>query len=120
MGSGIHRILEAYPQSIYQFSPNFIRVVIPFSKGFIEPQEILKKATPEATPEATDKEQSVLEFCQTPKSRQEIQQYLGLSDNEYVRKSIVKPLIDSGKLALTIPDKPTSPKQKFITVQTGQ
>ncbi|MGO2279875.1 MULTISPECIES: Fic family protein [Vibrio] len=49
-----------------------------------------------------------------------MQQHLGLKNREYFIKNILKPLIDAGKLALTIPDKPTSPKQKFITVQTGQ
>lgn len=124
MGSGIHRILEAYPQSIYQFSPNFIRVVIPFAKGFIESQEALKQATPEATtqaiPEADNYECAILSYCMTPKNREQIQQHLGLKNREYFRKSILKPLIDAGKLALTILDKPTSPKQKFITVQTVQ
>lgn len=66
MGSGIHRILEAYPQSIYQFSPNFIRVVIPFAKGFIESQETLKQATPEAN----NYESAVLSYCMTPKNRE--------------------------------------------------
>ena len=36
MGSGIPRILECYPESIYQFTNNFIRVVLPFAHGFSE------------------------------------------------------------------------------------
>jgi ATP-dependent DNA helicase RecG len=34
MGSGIPRILEHYPRSVYHFTTNFIRVVLPFAEGF--------------------------------------------------------------------------------------
>ncbi|WP_038150152.1 Fic family protein [Vibrio litoralis] len=84
--------------------------------SIIESQETLKQATPEAN----NYESAVLSYCMTPKNREQIQQHLGLKNREYFIKNILKPLIDASKLALTIPDKPTSPKQKFITVQTGQ
>lgn len=44
-------------------------------------------------------------------------QYLGLSHRTYFRKTFLQPLIDSGKLELTFPDKPKSPKQRYITVK---
>ncbi|THB74084.1 MAG: hypothetical protein D6B28_02685, partial [Gammaproteobacteria bacterium] len=59
--------------------------------------------------------EAVLQFCVEPKSRAEIQQHLELKDREYLRKAILTPLIESGLLCLTLPDKPTSPKQKFYT-----
>jgi len=34
LGSGVPRILERYPRSIYRFSPNFIRLVLPYAEGF--------------------------------------------------------------------------------------
>lgn len=132
MGSGIHRILQAYPQSIYQFSQNFIRVVLPFAEGFVESQSDTPEATEQATMQATmqatvqvtmqadEHEQKLLAFCQTPKTREQIQQHLGLKNRDHFRKSILNPLLEAGKLALTIPDKPTSPKQRFITVQNSQ
>lgn len=40
---------------------------------------------------------------------------LGLKHREYFRKDILEPLIASGKLELTEPDKPTSPKQRYKT-----
>ena len=34
LGSGVPRILEHYPRSIYRFTPNFIRLVLPYAEGF--------------------------------------------------------------------------------------
>ena len=65
MGSGINRILKSYPHSIYHFSPNFIRVIMPFAEGFIESQS--------NTAQAMSIEAQVLIFCQTPRTRAEIQ-----------------------------------------------
>ncbi len=55
MGLGIHRILQAYPKSIYPFSQNFIRVVLPFAEGFVESQT----DTPEVTMQADEHEQKL-------------------------------------------------------------
>ena len=56
-----------------------------------------------------------MNFCIEAKSREEIQEFLGYKDREHFRKEILKPLIDKGLLKLTIPDKPTSPKQKYYS-----
>ena len=115
MGSGIKRILQAYPESIYHFTTNFIRVVMPFAgTDLATPQ-----ATPHATPHAGSTEEQVLVFCQQPKSRAEIQEYLGLKDRKHFREAILNPLLDSGQLLRTLPDKPTSPKQQFYTAQVN-
>ncbi|MFH1769428.1 MAG: Fic family protein, partial [Parcubacteria group bacterium] len=68
----------------------------------------------QATPQAEQVEK-VLEFCKTPKSRKEIQEHIGLEDREHFRKEILNPLIEEGKLKLTIPEKRTSPNQKYIS-----
>lgn len=56
---------------------------------------------------------SVIEFCTTPRSRDEIVSFVGKSKN-YVISQIVMPLVESGKLKLTLPDKPKSPSQRFV------
>ena len=63
-----------------------------------------------------DKVAVVLAFCQIPRSRQEIMQELKLKSAKHVRESILKPLLEDGKLALTKPDKPNSPNQKYRTI----
>ncbi|WP_197051434.1 Fic family protein [Caloranaerobacter azorensis] len=57
----------------------------------------------------------ILEFCKTPRSRSEIQDYIGIKSRRYFREKILNPLIKGGLLKLTIPDKPTSPKQKYYS-----
>ena len=124
MGSGINRILQTYPASIYHFSANFIRVVMPYAV----PEQVTAQATDLATDPATDLatdlavsvEEQVLAFCQQPKSRAEIQQHLGLKHPRHFRTTILNPLLNSGQLLRTIPDKPTSPKQQFYTAQSDR
>ena len=61
-----------------------------------------------------DREQMLLDYCAVPRSREEIQRHIGIANREYFRQSILKPLLDSGKLKRTIPDKPSSKNQKYI------
>ncbi|MCL2311208.1 MAG: HTH domain-containing protein [Firmicutes bacterium] len=36
LGSGMSRILDAYNESIFEFTPNFLIVTFPFAEGFLE------------------------------------------------------------------------------------
>ena len=58
---------------------------------------------------------ALLEFCEIPRSRKEIQDFIGLTGRRHIRTKILNPLIKGGLLKLTIPDKPTSPKQKYYS-----
>ncbi|MDD4493652.1 MAG: hypothetical protein PHV32_04790 [Eubacteriales bacterium] len=61
----------------------------------------------------TDIKAGVLDFCEIPRTRAELQQLTGFS-RFYMMTSIVNPLIESGKLKMTIPDKPKSKYQKYF------
>ena len=74
----------------------------------------------QATMQATPHVEAVLQFCTQPKTRAEIQQHLGLKNRDHFRKTILLPLVESGLLCLTLPDKPTSPKQKFYAVMVNE
>lgn len=56
---------------------------------------------------------SLAEFCTIPRSRSEIVAFVGKSKN-HVMSQIVNPLVESGRLKLTMPDKPKSPNQKYV------
>ena len=56
---------------------------------------------------------AVIEFCSTPRTRAEIVAYVGKSQN-YVMSQIVAPLVNQGRLKLTMPEKPKSAKQRFV------
>lgn len=73
--------------------------------------------TPQATPHAesglTEVEAKVLRFCKKSKTRAEIVKMTGLS-LDYVRKELLPKLIRSGRLAYTLPNALSSPRQKYI------
>ncbi len=58
---------------------------------------------------------SLIEFCSIPRTRDEIAAFVGKSKN-HVMSKIVNPLVSSGKLRLTMPEKPKSPGQKYVKV----
>jgi ATP-dependent DNA helicase RecG len=60
-----------------------------------------------------DRINKLLEYCKVPRSRQEMQDYLDIKDREYFRTEILTPLIDTGLVIQTIPEKPTSPNQRY-------
>ena len=62
----------------------------------------------------------ILEFCEVPRSRAEIQERCGYKSATYFKKKILNPLIIGGQLVLTIPEKPKHPKQKYIRKKSEQ
>ncbi|MDR3306115.1 MAG: putative DNA binding domain-containing protein [Endomicrobium sp.] len=62
-----------------------------------------------------NRERRILFFCKTPKTRNEIQQYVKIKNRDYFRRHILNPLIVEGKLELTMPDKPKSRNQRYIS-----
>lgn len=58
-------------------------------------------------------ENSILDFCEIPRSRAELIEFTGKSRN-YVVKQLIAPLVECGKLKLTMPDKPKSSNQKYV------
>ena len=62
------------------------------------------------------KEEKILAFCSTPRSILEITEMLGFKEKKSGR-NYVKPLVAAGRLAMTIPDKPNSSLQKYVTIK---
>lgn len=69
------------------------------------------------TGEEESAEKRILEFCTNPKTRNEIAEYLKINSSYYVTTRYLKPMIDAGTLAMTIPEKPKSKYQKYYTVK---
>lgn len=61
-----------------------------------------------------DIDTKILSFCQKAHSKKEICSYLGYKNLTYFTKKYLIPLLDSGKLVMTIPDKPNSRNQKYV------
>lgn len=60
-------------------------------------------------------EKNIVEFCKTPRSRKEICEYLGLGSISYTIQTYVTPLVEKGVIKLSIPEKPSSSKQRYYS-----
>ncbi len=75
------------------------------------------RAHDRAHDKAHDKQDTIemiLAFCASPKSRQEIMEHLGFISTRMFSKNYLQPLLASGRLVMTIPDKPKSKNQKYV------
>lgn len=122
-GRGVPKITEAYGRETYEFRENSIVVSIPFTR--VSTEENTPVTTPVSTPVTTPVEslfedntqtKRILEFCTSPKGILEIADMLGYTQKKSVRKYL-KPLVEQGRLAMTIPDRPNSSSQKYVTVR---
>lgn len=68
--------------------------------------------TREVTPEVTREVARVVLAIRGEMKRVEIQEALGLSDEDNFRKIYLRPALEAGLLEMTIPDKPQSSKQR--------
>ena len=62
-------------------------------------------------------EVALLEYCSEPRSRKEIAQFLKLKTASYAMDRYIRPLLDEGKVEMTLPEKPRSTHQKYRTVR---
>ena len=70
------------------------------------------QVTPQVTPQ-DKREREIIKFCQIPRSRKEISEFLGIKDRKYL-KQILDKMIAKKLIQMTLPNKPTSPYQKYI------
>lgn len=62
-----------------------------------------------------DKIALLLSFCQTPRSREEMMEFVGLRNRDHFHKKYLRPLLEQEKIEMTIPEKPQSKNQKYRT-----
>ena len=60
--------------------------------------------------------EQILAFWTKPKSKKEVAAFCGFKDLRNFTLKYIDPLLEAGKLEMTIPDKPKSRNQKYITV----
>lgn len=66
------------------------------------------------THDAIHDEDRLVEFCATPRSRQEMMDFLELNDRKHFTEHYLKPLLETQKLEMTIPDKLKSRNQRYV------
>lgn len=56
----------------------------------------------------------ILDCCSVPRTRSELQELAGISGRKSFSEKYLKPLLKSGRLKMTVPDKPNSKNQKYV------
>ncbi|GDZ37649.1 hypothetical protein MCC01964_02750 [Bifidobacteriaceae bacterium MCC01964] len=64
------------------------------------------------SPRPADVENTILAYCAEPRLAQEIANHVGRS-LQYTRREYIRPMVEAGKLSLTLPDKPKSKYQRY-------
>ena len=60
-------------------------------------------------------EEKILEFCIEAKSAKEISEFCGFKSVDRFKRNYLKPLLEKGKIRMTIPEQPKNRNQKYIT-----
>ena len=69
-------------------------------------------------PEEPDFKEKLLLFCRTPRTKREMMSFCGLSSEAWFRAKILAPLLKDGNLCRTVPEKVSSPKQRYVTADS--
>jgi hypothetical protein len=64
-------------------------------------------------------DEALVVFCETPKTRDEVVQFIGMAKT-HALKEYIKPLVKSGKLFYTLPNVPLSSLQRFVSERGKQ
>jgi len=112
IGSGINRIHRACKD--YGIMTPIVRIEDNWV-SFIFPRPATKRDLTGQDTMQVAREKKILDYCKTPRSREEIQNHINIKNRDYFRKEILNPLIQRDLLKMTIPEKPNSPKQKYYS-----
>ena len=122
LGSGMRNTYK-YTKLYSGGTPEFIegdvfRTVVPLAPIAVEkvgPQDTTQVTTHVATQVTTHV--AILAFCKEPRSKTEIMEHCGYKNAKNFTQLHLRPLLESGQLQMTVPDKPRSRNQKYVTAQ---
>ena len=109
LGSGVRNIYK-YNKIYSGADPEFIegdifKTIIPLTN----------QDTNQDTNQETEAIKMLLEFCRTPRTREEMQHFMNLNNRGHFRVKVLNPLIKGGLLKMMLPNKPTSKNQKYYS-----
>lgn len=134
-GSGLKKIAEEcakLPGYTEKCKPEFIsspsdfRVVLKnVSYQFVGNPQVNPQVDQQVTPQVDQQDShqvelqdKILAFCTEPRTRKEIAVHCGYKDLRSFAAHHLKPLLSSGLLTMTIPDKPRSRNQQYVAAKT--
>lgn len=120
----IQVVLQPIDDNLYELTEtmqqrygNFVEIG---TKSELSPGQVTEVVADEVTEVVTDEVERLLFVIQDEMKRKEIQDALGLKHEVHFREAYLIPSIEKGLLEMTIPDKPTSSKQKYRLTQKGE
>lgn len=136
-GSGADTIVKGWNDNEWEtplieelYDPDRVRLVLKFTKLPLSCHQVVTK--PEAA-ESLSWNQAVtklslswrqvapiMELMQEETLAKELRQTMGMKDSTYFKKTILDPLLAEGIIAMTLPDKPTSPNQMYFLTEKGK
>ena len=127
-GSGLRKIVsetEKLPGYTEAYKPEFSSTATDFRVILKNVNYNLEGDTHQVTHQVIHQDielstmsKQILAFCTTPKSKKELAVFCGFKDLRNFTLKHINPLLESGQLEMTIPDKPKSRNQKYITVRS--
>ena len=122
-GTGIRRMRdEAHahgaPEPVFHTDTFFTAKFLPRSDQNENTAQALHKHRT-STAQVSDQVVRLLKFASEPRTRDEMQRIAGLKHRQHFNKEYLKPLLVAGWLTMTIPDKPSSPRQRYIITESG-
>lgn len=134
LGSGV-RNLYKYSKYYSGRAPEFregdvFRITVPlndqysfdYETGIKGGQQVTPQVTPQVIPQVTPQVsmktavwEKILEYCKEPRRKSEIAAYCGFKDIKNFNKNYLSPLLAAGKISRTVPDKPRSQNQRYVT-----
>lgn len=130
-GSGLRKIVtetEKLPGYSEKYEPEFFSSAIDFRVVFKNvnydlvggTHQVSYQVTHQVTPQDSKTSKvsdQILNFCIEPQSKKDIALFCGFKDLRNFTLKYLNPLLKSGQLEMTIPDKPKSQNQKYVTIQ---
>jgi ATP-dependent DNA helicase RecG len=83
-------------------------------------EQVTPHVTPQVPPQVSPQVLALLAKVSGEMARQELMEALGLKDRKHFGDAYLQPALDAGVLAMTIPDKPQSSKQRYRLTELGQ
>lgn len=78
-------------------------------------KKVPDKVPDKALDKAPDKMKEIVLYCNEPRTAIQIMEHFEYKNIKRFRRDYIKPLVEKGILKMTIPDKPTSKNQKYIS-----
>jgi len=118
LGSGLRKMMK-YGKAYGGVNPELIegdifRIIVKC------PDYELIKTKDSVTPEVTPEVKKILLVMDGELKRQDIQARLGLTDEKHFRENYQQPAVAMGLIEMTIPDRPTSSKQRYRLTDKGR